>query len=523
MSSFAALALYPLLAITNTVAITALRLGRTLGTGLLALSMTLSLWVACLVALEHPDTAVFAERYLSLGIMLAGPGVHAAADLIPLRRRYLYLAYGYGGIVALLGVVFPRAYYQPGFDGPGSLFWPVAILSSAGVLWSAGWMFKSAQATDGIMKRRRLALAMGNLFAALGSGAATAGHIFGYTSLAWAAPPLLIAILLVSYAILSGQSGRRRLLTQDIAYSVITAALGAIGVAVYLHLFPYLAPAQTLFWLLFITFVAALPLDQIRTFGVEAIGRRLFQDPIGLTDLADQITVTNARADHAEGLAEIGTMASAVAHELRNPLGVIQAQALLLERRGADAKSVARLRDQVERASRFIDDLLNYSRPRALSIETLSVTKHLRAAIEAVQQSHAEGCPHIELIESPSNDEVDADADALLDTHVTILVNAIAERCTSITVEVIPESDDVTVTITDDGPGVPNELAETLFEPFVTGRGRDTQYPGTGLGLAIVKRWLARHGGSIEHQSPNEGGARFVIRWPRRVAEHGLG
>lgn len=520
MTSFAALALYPLLAITNTVAITALRLGRSLGTGLLMLSLTLSVWVACLVALQHPDSAVFAERYLPLGIMLAGPGVHAAADLISLKRRYLVLGYVYGAVVALLGIVFPTAYYQSGFAGPGVLFWPVAGLSSVGVIWTGVWILRAALQVSGLMRRRRLALAMGTVCAALGSGAATAGHIFGISNLAWAAPPLLIAILLVAYAILSGQAGRRRLVGQDIAYSIMTAVLGAIGITSYVYLLPSLAPAQSLVWLLFISFVAALPLDQLRTLVVEAMGRRLFKDPIGLTDLADQITETKARADHAEGLAEIGTMASAVAHELRNPLGIIQAQATLLERRGADPKSVARLREQVERASRFIDDLLHYSRPRPLCVETVSVRERIDTAVQSARDSHSASLTEF-FVDAEGEEEVEADPNALLDTLITVLENAVAASSTRVDIVVRSTMGWVDVSITDNGPGVTEELLNTLFEPFVTGRGRDTGFPGTGLGLAIATRWLARHGGEIRHERPQEGGARFVLRWPRQVAEHG--
>ncbi len=66
-------------------------------------------------------------------------------------------------------------------------------------------------------------------------------------------------------------------------------------------------------------------------------------NPIGVRDLADQVERTEVRADHAERLAEIGRLASAVAHEIRNPLGVIAAQAKLLERQGAKPETVASL------------------------------------------------------------------------------------------------------------------------------------------------------------------------------------
>jgi signal transduction histidine kinase len=75
----------------------------------------------------------------------------------------------------------------------------------------------------------------------------------------------------------------------------------------------------------------------------------------------------------------------------------------------------------------------------------------------------------------------------------------------------------VVFTVEDDGPGVPSALEKTLFQPFVTGRGRDSTHPGTGLGLAIAARWVERHGGTITHDRPAAGGARFVVRWPRRV------
>lgn len=78
--------------------------------------------------------------------------------------------------------------------------------------------------------------------------------------------------------------------------------------------------------------------------------------------------------------------------------------------------------------------------------------------------------------------------------------------------------DEVVVTVDDNGPGVPEALASTLFEPFVTGRGLDAKHPGTGLGLAIASRWIERHGGTLTHARVASGGARFVALWPRRAS-----
>jgi len=80
-------------------------------------------------------------------------------------------------------------------------------------------------------------------------------------------------------------------------------------------------------------------------------------------------------------------------------------------------------------------------------------------------------------------------------------------------------ADGVEVRVDDDGPGVPASIEATLFQPFVTGRGRDAKHPGTGLGLAIAARWVERHNGSIRHERRAEGGARFVVRWRRPAGQ----
>jgi signal transduction histidine kinase len=82
------------------------------------------------------------------------------------------------------------------------------------------------------------------------------------------------------------------------------------------------------------------------------------------------------------------------------------------------------------------------------------------------------------------------------------------------------EGSDLVIRVEDSGPGVPAAIEPRLFEPFVSGRGRDSAHPGTGLGLAIARRAVARHGGSIWHERRAEGGARFVVRWPRETS-HG--
>jgi signal transduction histidine kinase len=405
------------------------------------------------------------------------------------------------------------------------------------------WVARAARGARGAERRRHLVFAGGQICATLGGGGAVAGHVLAGLPLEAAAPPVLGAVLLVAYAIVSGERGRsRRLLAQALIYAVFTAALSAVGLTVFFALLPSLLPpgGSPTAWLLVVFFFAALPLDPLRTLLVERLGQRLYPDPIGTRDLVDEVDRSRARADAAEHLAEIGTLASAVAHEIRNPLGVIAAHAKLLERAGADPDSVAALRAEVDRARRFLGDLLKFSQPRPLELGAVVVADALAASITAVR--HAAGDAALPPITFDATSAgaaelvIDADPAAFRDVAVVLLENAVAALAGAgagngagnrngstgaVRVAARPAGDVTEVIVEDDGPGVPPEIEPRLFQPFVTGRGRDARHPGTGLGLATAARWLERHGGEIRHERPPAGGARFVVRWPTRSRIHG--
>jgi signal transduction histidine kinase len=522
MSTYAALALYPLWAVAMTVLATVLRLRRETLLGLPALCFALGLWVTGLILLESPRTAALAEHAVPAGILVAAGFTHAAADLVQLRRRaVVWIAYAYAGAVTLLGLLAPRALYAAGARGPGPLFAPLAVVSALGSMALVLWLGRATVAVHGPERRRRAALALGAISGSIGGGGVIGLRVYALGDVSLAAPFLLVAIVLTAAAVLWGEHGRaRRILEQGLAYAVFTAALSAVGLTVFYRLVPYLTPGegQSLPWVLLVMFFAALPLDPVRLLLVEILGRRLFAEPIGVRDLAEQIERSEARADHAERLAEIGRLASAVAHEIRNPLGVIAAQAKLLERQGAKPETVAALRAQIDRARHFLDDLLRYSKPRPLEIRAVEVLPALGLVATSVRQIVGEAAPPIEVAlvgEGPLF--LDVDRGAFTDVATVLVHNAaiaLDGREGGVRVTAGREGDAVVVRVEDDGPGVPEAIEATLFQPFVTGRGRDARHPGTGLGLAIAARWVERHGGSLRHERRAEGGARFVVRWP---------
>jgi signal transduction histidine kinase len=525
MTPFAVLALYPLWAVAMAVLITVLRLGRDTPRGLLSLCFFLALWVTGLILLESPETTALAERFIPAGILVGAAFIHAGADLTRTPRRALvWVAYGVAGVAALLGFVAPRVFYAPGARAPGPLFVPVAVASAVSSTALILWLARAALAETGTERRRRGALALGGVFGSLGGGGVVGLRVYALGDVWLAAPLLLISVGLTVYAVLRGERVRSRgLVVQGLAYATLTAALSAVGLTVLFRLMPHLAPdgGAGFVWTALVVFLAALPLDPARLLVVDFAGRRLFANPIGVRDLADQVERTEVRADHAERLAEIGRLASAVAHEIRNPLGVIAAHAKLLERQGARPETVAALRAQIDRARHFLDDLLRYSKPRPLEPSEIDVLPALTLAATGVRQVLGEGAPPIDVVVTGAGPLiVEADRGAFNDVTTVLAHNAAiavdGREGARVTITASPASGAVEVRVEDDGPGVPSEIEAALFQPFVTGRGRDARHPGTGLGLAIAARWVERHGAAIRYERRTEGGARFVVRWPAK-------
>lgn len=521
MSLYAALALYPLWAVSVLFAATALRLGRAPGLGVASLSGCMALWVSGLILLEHPATASLAERMLPAGMLLAGTFVHAGLDAfgeVRRRRGLLVLAYGFGALVALLGALRPGLFHAPGLAGPGPLFWPLFVVGGAGAIVTVSLLLRASLLADGPRRRRLFALTLGCVFGTAGAGVSAAAQLLGYFSIRAAAPLLLPAVALVVYAVLAAQPpAARALFRRAIVYALLTATLAALALPLLVLAAPALVPEASFLWLAPLCFCAALTLDALRSLVVDHIGRRLLTDPIGVADLAERAERSEIRAEHAETLAQIGALASAVAHEVRNPLGVIQAHAKLLEKSGARPASVDALRREVDRAKRFLDELLRYARPAPLTLSEVPVASALQVALEAITFRHDER-PEV-TVDIPARLTVEADRDGFGDVLVILLDNAVAAlhgRGGAIVVRGRSVDRGVELSVQDDGPGVPASLEARLFTPFVSGRGRDHAHPGTGLGLAIAARWLERHGGGLRHEPVEGGGARFVSFWPAR-------
>lgn len=221
--------------------------------------------------------------------------------------------------------------------------------------------------------------------------------------------------------------------------------------------------------------------------------------------------VSEARASEAA----MRTFLADASHELRTPVAALQATAerLLRDQPARPARDAieAQLARDSGRLGHLIDDLLNLARLDARERphrEPVDLGDLASAAVAATPTT--DPVARVELL---TNGPVPAmgDREALQSAVRNLLANALAVADT-VVVEVTQTEDGPTISVTDNGPGVPADQRERIFEPFV--RLPRSPRGGTGLGLAIVRRTIESHGGTITCDPSPSGGARFTLRLP---------
>jgi signal transduction histidine kinase len=216
----------------------------------------------------------------------------------------------------------------------------------------------------------------------------------------------------------------------------------------------------------------------------------------------------------AERLATIGQFAAGIGHELRNPLGVVESSAFLLRQRlghlGVTDPGVARhlekISVEVQRSNKTINDLLELARSRPLQRGAVPVRPWLAQTIASANLP-----PGVRVtVDAPEDVFVDADPDQLGRVFSNLLLNASQAMNGSgnIWIEARREDGEARFRVRDDGPGVPAEIRQRVFEALFT-----TKAKGSGLGLALCRRIAEAHGGSVILEA-SERGAQFLITVP---------
>ncbi|HEY6323010.1 MAG TPA: ATP-binding protein [Thermoanaerobaculia bacterium] len=218
-----------------------------------------------------------------------------------------------------------------------------------------------------------------------------------------------------------------------------------------------------------------------------------------------------------------------VSHELRTPLGVILGWAGILRAGKADAPTVARAAEIVERNARaqakLIDDMLDISRivSGKFQIEPAEIDpgRVVGAAVESLRPAAEEKGVSLALTVEPVPGPVVADPERLQQIVWNLLANAIkfSSRGGRVTVAVGPAGDRLRIEVRDEGVGIDPQRLPHVFERFWQADTTSTRrHGGLGLGLAIVRHLAEMHGGRVTAASPGEGhGATFTVEIPLRV------
>lgn len=225
-----------------------------------------------------------------------------------------------------------------------------------------------------------------------------------------------------------------------------------------------------------------------------------------LRDLAaaeSRCAALTGQVNREERLAELGRLASGLAHEIRNPItNIIGYAQLALERHGEDGSLKADLETIIAEARRcesITDSILSFSRAPRLSRETVTLADLLPSV------------PGLEISLRVQENAGVLLADRVLLGRVlaNLVTNAVEAGAKRLVITAERIGSNLRWRFADDGPGIPAALVETLFEPFTTAK-----RGGLGLGLAIARGIVTAHGGTLSARNRAEGGAEFELVLP---------
>jgi signal transduction histidine kinase len=221
--------------------------------------------------------------------------------------------------------------------------------------------------------------------------------------------------------------------------------------------------------------------------------------------------------DKTEQLAHLGTMVATVSHEIKSPLGIVRSTAEILKKRiekvAPGNENLAQIIvDETGRLNTIVTEFLDFARPQQPKLKEHDLAQILDQAIDFTRpMADKQGVE----IETSYPDEAiirEVDHDMLYRAFLNIILNAIQamEGGGTLQVETWQGDDgETTVSFKDNGPGMSEEKAAQVFEPFITDKSK-----GTGLGLAITKNIVEEHDGEIRVESREHEGTRFVIIFP---------
>lgn len=240
-----------------------------------------------------------------------------------------------------------------------------------------------------------------------------------------------------------------------------------------------------------------------------------------------QLRRAEADARRAERLAALGQLSAGLAHEIRNPLGVIKGSAEMLSKKVEGSQPLVTelagyISSEVNRLNALVIRFLDFARPSKLDLHPVRVPEIVDRALETAAASFPGAEVKIERHYAQDLPEIPMDRQLSQQVFVNLVTNAYQAMRgengapagvlrLAIDPEVSNGERGVSVTVEDSGPGVPPELREQIFNPFFT-----SKKDGVGLGLSIVAKIVDDHRGTIRLDTDSTNGARFRVFFPQQ-------
>jgi signal transduction histidine kinase len=269
--------------------------------------------------------------------------------------------------------------------------------------------------------------------------------------------------------------------------------------------------------------VIGYTLSQIRGGTGQVIGATLF-----FKDLT-RVEQIEERERLRDRLAALGEMAAGIAHELKNPLAGIEVMAGLLRRHVSGTADVQSLLNDIiseaKMANAIVQEVLEFVRPIRLEVQRTTIAQVLHDAVRTAESKARRRDVVVTTEVDPGVPAIQADHHQLCQLFTNLLINAfealnghgrvviaaraVVERDRGVTSESMEATETVVIDVVDNGPGMPDDIVDRIFNPFFTTKPR-----GSGLGLAIVRKIVDAHDGRIDVRTGAGRGTRFRVTLP---------
>jgi len=289
------------------------------------------------------------------------------------------------------------------------------------------------------------------------------------------------------------------------AYAPVRTALGEVNCLLVIE-------ANAAFFEIINFFSRTIIIGGLISFAVLVIFGVLLSMAIGM------FLRTEASLRRAERLASMGQMAATVAHEIRNPLGIIKSTADVLKSRYDKSDQPDELFEfipsEVRRLNRLVSDFLSFARDRELNFGKSDLVETVQKTLAMVRREHPKNAETIQFVGEITHLKISHDSDAMIQVLLNLLMNSLDATegrgviRVSLASTVERGNDMALLEVADNGPGLPAS-PEKVFEPFFT-----TKTHGSGLGLAVCKQIVEKHDGKIVAESEKGKGTVMRIYLP---------